>query len=106
MEKTLEEKTKAEIAEQSTSTQDSRVTSMIEYLSTEIEALTTSTMVYRSKISFAVFIGPFILLGALVATARSFQATLTVGNWQQYEKAVALLAICYLGLAYLSARIE
>jgi hypothetical protein len=37
---------------------------LIEYLSKEIETHTNSLMTFRERINFAVFIGPFVLLGA------------------------------------------
>lgn len=37
---------------------------VIEYLSKEIETQTNNLMAFRERINFAVFIGPFVLLGA------------------------------------------
>jgi len=37
---------------------------LIDYLSKEIETQTNSLMTFRERINFAVFIGPFVLLGA------------------------------------------
>jgi hypothetical protein len=37
---------------------------LIEYLSKEIETQTNNLMTFRERINFAVFIGPFVLLGA------------------------------------------
>ena len=37
---------------------------LIDYLSKEIETQTKSLMTFRERINFAVFIGPFVLLGA------------------------------------------
>jgi hypothetical protein len=37
---------------------------VIEYLSKEIETQTNNLMTFRERINFAVFIGPFVLLGA------------------------------------------
>ncbi|MFN2578164.1 MAG: hypothetical protein ABR607_10790 [Pyrinomonadaceae bacterium] len=37
---------------------------LIEYLSKEIETQTNNLMAFRERINFAVFIGPFVLLGA------------------------------------------
>lgn len=37
---------------------------MVDYLSKEIETQTNNLMSFRERINFAVFIGPFVLLGA------------------------------------------
>jgi len=37
---------------------------LIDYLSKEIETQTNNLMAFRERINFAVFIGPFVLLGA------------------------------------------
>jgi len=37
---------------------------LIDYLSKEIETQTNSLMAFRERVNFAVFIGPFVLLGA------------------------------------------
>ena|SRR5205085_1029326 len=37
---------------------------LIDYLSKEIETQTNNLMTFRERINFAVFIGPFVLLGA------------------------------------------
>jgi hypothetical protein len=37
---------------------------LIEYLSKEIETQTNNLMTFRERINFAVFVGPFVLLGA------------------------------------------
>ena len=42
---------------------------MTEYLTKEIETLSTNTMTFRSRIAFSVFIGPFLLLGSIIVSA-------------------------------------
>jgi hypothetical protein len=39
---------------------------LIEYLSAEISTLATNTMTFRSRITFSIFIGPFLILGSLI----------------------------------------
>ena len=39
---------------------------LIDYLSKEIETQTKNLMIFRERINFAVFIGPFVLLGAML----------------------------------------
>jgi hypothetical protein len=77
---------------------------LIAYLSKEIETVTNGMMVFRSRISFAVMVGPFLILGTLVYAAKDMPGSKHFGltEW--------LLAggIClsYLLLAVLSGRIE
>lgn len=39
---------------------------MIEYLSKEIETLTTNIMLFRSRIAFSIWVGPYVLLGSII----------------------------------------
>jgi hypothetical protein len=77
---------------------------IIEYLSKEIETVTNGMMVYRSRVSFAVFGAPFLILGTL---AYAFKG-LNISRELHYLDwiAVGIIAFCYLALAFLSGRIE
>jgi hypothetical protein len=75
---------------------------VIEYLSKEIATTTTNMMVYRTKIAFAVYLGPFIILIAVVTKGVTFSLRLD---------SIAIAAIfinflCFLTLAYMNARVE
>ena len=75
---------------------------VIEYLSKEIETTTTNMMVYRTKIAFVFFLGPFIILIAVVTKGLTFSLRLD---------SIAIAAIfvnflCFLTLAYINARVE
>jgi hypothetical protein len=75
---------------------------VIEYLSKEIETTTTNMMVYRTKIAFVFFLGPFIILIAVVTKGVTFSLRLD---------SIAIVAIvvnflCFLILAYMNARVE
>ena len=75
---------------------------VIEYLSKEIETTTTNMMVYRTKIAFVFFLGPFIILIAVVTKGVTFSLRLD---------AIAIVAIvfnflCFLILGYMNARVE
>jgi hypothetical protein len=75
---------------------------VIEYLSKEIETTTTNMMVYRTKIAFVFFLGPFIILIAVVTKGVTFSLRLD---------SIAIVAIffnflCFLTLAYMNARVE
>jgi len=61
-------------------------------------------MTFRSKISFTVLVGPFILLGAIVATNKNL-AISSAPTWLLYL-VIALDSVCYLALATLCASIE
>lgn len=77
---------------------------IIEYLSKEIETVTNGMMVFRSKISFAVLVGPFLILGTLVYAAKGLHIATEFGaaGWL----AIGVVFLCYLALAFLSGRIE
>jgi hypothetical protein len=77
---------------------------IIEYLSKEIETVTNGMMVFRSKISFAVLVGPFLILGTLVYAAKGLRIATEFGTagWI----AIGIVFFCYLALAFLSGRIE
>lgn len=77
---------------------------VIQYLSQEIETTTNNMMVFRSKMGFAVLVGPFLILGTLVYSAKGLR-------FSMHFDALGIIAIfvdvgCYLALAYLTAKIE
>jgi hypothetical protein len=78
---------------------------VIEYLSKEIETTTTNMMVYRSKIAFAVFLGPFLLLLAIVANTKGLSISLNLG-WLATFAISIVWCFCFLTLAFMNARIE
>lgn len=78
---------------------------VIEHLSKEIETTTTNMMVYRSKIAFAVFLGPFLLLLAVVANTRGLSISLNLG-WIATVAIGIVWCFCFLTLAFMNARIE
>jgi hypothetical protein len=78
---------------------------VIEYLAKEIETTTTNMMVYRSKIAFAVFLGPFLLLIAVVANAKNLKVSFDTNRSVITGLGLGWCA-CFLVLAYMNARIE
>ncbi|HKB64672.1 MAG TPA: hypothetical protein VKC61_02375 [Pyrinomonadaceae bacterium] len=78
---------------------------VIEYLSNEIQTTTTNMMVYRSKIAFAVFLGPFLLLVAVVANAQNLKVSFDPNRTAVIGLGLGWCA-CFLILAYMNARIE
>lgn len=77
---------------------------VIRYLSKEIETTTNNMMVFRSKIGFAVIVGPFLILGTLVYAAKGASVSITRDGWIILA---ALLDVgSYLALAFLAAKIE
>jgi len=77
---------------------------IISYLSKEIETVNNGMMVFRSKISFAVLVGPFVILGALLYATKGLpiSTSLGAGGWT----AIGFVCVCYLALAFLSGLIE
>lgn len=78
---------------------------VIAHLSKEIETSTTNIMAYRSKIAFAVFLGPFLLLLAVVANTKGLSISLNLG-WVTTVVIGTIWCLCFLTLALLSVRIE
>jgi hypothetical protein len=77
---------------------------IIAYLSKEIETTTNTMMVFRSKIAFAVFFGPFLILGSFVVAAKSLPLSIELDLYGKI--AIAVGCTCFLALAVISARIE
>ena len=77
---------------------------LIEYLSKEIETVTNGMMVFRSRISFAVLVGPFLILGTLVYAAKDLPGSKQFGFWEWLL--AGGIGVFYLTLAFLSGRIE
>lgn len=73
---------------------------VIEYLTREIETQTANLMTFRQRINFAVFIGPFVLLGATLYGKGIPRVHLGAMN----RLALALLVISFVGiiLSYLT----
>lgn len=78
---------------------------VIEHLSREIGTTTTNMMVFRSKIAFAVFLGPFLLLLAIVANTKGLSISLNLG-WNTTLIIGSVWCLCFLTLAYMNSRIE
>ena len=76
---------------------------LIEYLSKEIETQTNNLMTFRARINFAVFIGPFVLLGSLLYSAKHLQS---IGNWWIFVTAFVFLVLSYLTMGWACASIE
>ena len=73
---------------------------LIDYLSKEIETQTNNLMTFRERINFAVFIGPFVLLGATL-----YGKGIPHINWGEVgSKTWILLIVSFLGviLSYLT----
>jgi hypothetical protein len=73
-------------------------------LAKEIETVTKGMMVFRSKISFAVLVGPFLILGTLVYAAKGLRISTDFGA--RAWAAIVVVLFSYLALAFLSGLIE
>lgn len=65
---------------------------VIQYLSKEIETVTNNMMVFRTKIAFAVLVGPFLILVSFVVSARGYRIWLSP-DWVA-KVAIAIDAFC------------
>lgn len=77
---------------------------VIAYLSKEIETTTNNLMTFRTKIAFAVLIGPFLVLGSFLVYVKGIPFSLEPGpiGWL----AIGFEGGCFLIIAYVCARIE
>ncbi len=64
---------------------------VIQCLSKEIETTTNNATVFRSRISFAVFFGPFIILGSFVVAAKGLPIVLNRDKWDRLSYYLCLL---------------
>lgn len=74
---------------------------MIDYLSKEIETQSKNLMTFRERINFALFVGPFLLLGAALYGGKDLPRI----NWGTLPLTVwIILVLCSLGviLSYLT----
>jgi hypothetical protein len=82
---------------------------MIEYLSKEIETQTNSLMAFRERINFAVFIGPFALLGAMLYL-KGFPhiswGGITLKAWVGMAVSLVAVILSYLTMGIVCYRIE
>ena len=82
---------------------------MIEYLSKEIETHTNSLMTFRERINFAVFIGPFALLGATLYATGFLHVNwdgITPKGWFGICFSLVAVSLCYLAMGVACYRIE
>ncbi len=77
---------------------------LIDYLSKEIETHTNNLMTFRARINFAVFIGPFVLLGSLLIAAKGVPRGITIDGWT--VAACIGLALSYVAMGMACAAIE
>jgi hypothetical protein len=77
---------------------------IIAYLSKEIETVTHDMMLFRSKITLSVLLGPFLILGTLVYAAKGVPFSRRLGVAEVI--AVVFVCACYFAIAYVAGRIE
>jgi hypothetical protein len=77
---------------------------VIEHLSDEIKTHTRNMMLFRARINFAVFVGPFVLLGSLMVGAKGVPRSISM-DWLTIL-AVIILAMSYILMASMCAAIE
>jgi len=82
---------------------------LIDYLSKEIETQTKNLMIFRERINFAVFIGPFVLLGAILyggIIPRINWGSLTRTAKIGFALSLLLAILSYLTMGIACSRIE
>jgi len=77
---------------------------LIKHLTKEIEVLSTNVITTRLRAAFTVWIGPIVLLGALVV--RQNARGITISPEPRLLAAFGILFGLYMFLAYVSGRIE
>jgi hypothetical protein len=76
---------------------------LIEYLSKEIEIQSSNIMTFRTRANLPVFLGPFVLLGSVVAS-KGVPSGITVNGWTYFY--FAGLALSYVAMGVSAAGIE
>lgn len=76
---------------------------LINHLSKEIVTQTNGLMTFRARINFAVFVGPFVLLGSLLYGSRFFPQ---VTNKWVLVISVLIIVLSYLTMGWVCASIE
>jgi hypothetical protein len=82
---------------------------LIDYLSREIETQTNNLMAFRERINFAVFIGPFVLLGATLygkGLPHVHWSEVTVRAWVGIAVSFVFVMLSYLTLGIACSLIE
>lgn len=77
---------------------------LIDHLSREIETHTKNMMTFRARINFAVFVGPFVLLGSIMVSAKGVPRGITPDK--RTILAAIVLLMSYILMACTCAAIE
>lgn len=77
---------------------------VIEYLSKEIEAHTNGIMLLRARIAFAIFAGPFFVLGSIIIATKTLPKISKVDGWTVL--ALLVLCACFLTMGLMVGRVE
>lgn len=77
---------------------------LIEHLTEEIKTHTSNMMIFRARINFAVFVGPFLLLGSLMVGAKGVPRSISMDLLTVL--AIMILAMSYILMASMCAAIE
>jgi lipopolysaccharide export LptBFGC system permease protein LptF len=79
---------------------------LIEHLSSEIEAHSNFLTTFRSRIAFAVLVGPFVLLGSFLIGTKGAVSTKPISSSTVLSIVVACVAYLALGVygGYIDAR--
>lgn len=72
---------------------------LIEHLSKEIETLTNNLMIFRTRCNFAVFVGPFVLLGSVLIAAKGNLHGLSIDRWIIVSSVGLVLSYATMGIA-------
>jgi hypothetical protein len=76
---------------------------MVKHFSSEIESHSNYQSEFRSKIAFSVLVGPFVILGYLVAT---YKPTAT-NHWGCLQTWLSIaIGIVYLGIGFYGSRLD
>ncbi|HJR08463.1 MAG TPA: hypothetical protein VJ842_14475 [Pyrinomonadaceae bacterium] len=80
-------------------------TEMVKYLSKEIETLSTNTINARNRISFSLWVGPFLVLGSIIVANQKNGFSPSFNTWKSWI-AAALAALGFCALGYIAGEIE
>lgn len=72
---------------------------LIEHLSKKIETLTNNLMIFRTRCNFAVFVGPFVLLGSVLIATKGNLHGLSIDLWIIVSSVGLVLSYATMGIA-------
>lgn len=79
---------------------------IIDHLSKEIETMSNNTITSRNRISFSLWVGPFLLLGSLIVGSEKGGYVLNNPGWEAWAILIGASLLFFGMIAYIIGQIE